>query len=109
MIVPLPFLLLEPWLSVSGDECLMLEAELLKEMRDDHVLARISCTAVARRCDCDDVLFITDFPKGLLAIVHLTWSGHPDQYAQWPHTTFFDSWEAFEKEEMLPEHEGWKV
>ena len=102
------FEFLEPWMLIPSDKRGDFEAELQKEMRPDHVLAGVACGAVAQRCDCDDVLFTTDSPNGLLAVVHLTWSRKPDQYPQWPHTTFLQSWEDFRDKEMLPEHETWQ-
>jgi hypothetical protein len=103
----IPFQLLEPWLPLEGDKGSGFEAELAREMRPDHILSGSHCRAMARRCDCDDVLFQTDSKKGSLVVVHLTWSGKPDQYPQWPSSRFFASWEDFKKEEMLPEHQAY--
>lgn len=103
----IPFQILEPWLALQNEERASLETELAKEMRPDHVLSGAECRAVACRCDCDDVLFETNSQQGPLAVVHLTWSGMPDQFAQWPSTRFFDSWEAFKIQEMIPEHQAY--
>jgi hypothetical protein len=99
--------MLEPWLPLKDEERTGLERELTKEMRPDHVLSGADCRAVARRCDCDDILFETNSKRGSLVVVHLTWSGKPDQYPQWPSTRFFDSWEDFKEREMLPEHQAY--
>ncbi len=98
---------LQPWFSLSDEERAGLEAELLMEMRPDHVLASVQCKAIGRRCDCADVLFATDKSDTPFAIVHLTWSGKPDQHAKCPSTMFYDSWDSFCRDEMLPEHASW--
>ncbi|HEY8995535.1 MAG TPA: hypothetical protein VIM71_12775 [Lacunisphaera sp.] len=54
------------------------------------------------------MLFVTDSKKGLLALVHLTWSGKPDQFPQWPHTVFFQSWAEWMESDMRPAHEDYK-
>ena len=102
----LPFELLEPWMMIPEEKKSGLEAELKKELRSDHVLSAASCSAIAWRRNCDDVLYATNSTHGPLAVVHLTWSGKPDQYPQWPSTRFFASWDAFRTEEMIPEHES---
>jgi hypothetical protein len=99
--------LLEPWLAVKSEERNGLEAELAREMRSDHVLSGCQCRAVARRCDCDDILFETTSKKGSFAVVHLTWSGKPDQFPTWPSTSFFASWEDFKEQAMIPDHQAY--
>ena len=101
------FQMLEPWVSIQEEERFALETELSKEMRSDHVLSDFKCRAVARRRDCDDVLFETNSTKGLLVVVHLTWSGKPDQFPQWPTTHFYASWEDFKEQEMIPENQAY--
>lgn len=108
MSAPSPAEILEPWEPVPKEEGVGLVAELQKELRSDHVLSGTKAEAVARRRDCDDVLFVTDSKKGLLALVHLTWSGKPDQFPQWPHTVFFPSWADWMESDMRPAHESYK-
>ena len=103
-----PTEILEPWGFVLKEDAAGLVAELKKEMRRAHVLSGAMVEAVARRCDCDDVLFKTDSKKGLFAVVHLTWSGKPDQFSDWPHTVFYQSWEEWTQEDMRPAHEDYK-
>ena len=50
------------------------EGELKRESRFGHVLHRVSAQSVARRLDCDDVLFSLQNHKEPLAVVHLTWA-----------------------------------
>lgn len=108
MNTPAPTDILEPWGSVSEEEGTGLVAELKKELRQDHVLSGAAVKAVARRCDCDDVLFETDSKMGSLALVHLTWSGKPDQFPAWPHTVFYQSWAEWMESDMRPAHEDYK-
>jgi len=108
MTAPAPDEILAPWGPVSKEDGPKLVAELKRELRPDHLLSGASVEAVARRCDCDDVLFVTDSKKGLLALVHLTWSGKPDQFPQWPHTVFFQSWAEWMESDMRPAHEDYK-
>jgi hypothetical protein len=108
MNAPAPTEILEPWGPVTKEEGIGLVAELKKELQSDHALAGATVEAVARRRDCDDVLFITDSKKGLLALVHLTWSGKPDQFPQWPRTVFFQSWAEWMESDMRPAHEDYK-
>jgi len=48
--------------------------------------------AVARRSDCDDVLFTTGSEA---FVVHLTWIGKMETDPQWPYTVGYSGWEAF--------------
>ncbi len=68
-------------------------AELLKEVGPGHRLFQRIVKAVARRLDCDDVLFQTLDSAWPLAAVHLTWSGSTEPDPAWPATTFFAGWE----------------
>ena len=74
-----------------------LVGELKKEVTLGHVLFEArEIQAIAKREDCDDVLFGVD---NLLAVVHLTWSGKEDN-PQWPHTELYGSWSEFVSERM---------
>ena len=66
--------LLEPWFAppVNANA---LEAQLEREVPPGHVLFGRRMQAVARRQDCDDVLFVSiDVTPTIVAVVHLTWS-----------------------------------
>jgi hypothetical protein len=47
--------------------------------------------AVARRQDCDDVLFVSTDNPPVVAVVHLTYANQPEQDPRWPETTVFES------------------
>jgi len=100
----LPFTYLDPWFPVEGEAAQSLEQELLRELRNDHVLAGTKFKAIAQRCDCDDALFEVNSEKGSLAVVHLTWSGKQDPHLQFPWTIFYRSMDSFKEENMIPEH-----
>jgi hypothetical protein len=65
-----------PWLSISEyppDKGVAMSHEALGEIGAGHPLSGKKLTTLARRQDCDDVLFlINDGPE--VAVVHLTWS-----------------------------------
>jgi hypothetical protein len=92
-----------PWHPiVNADEQRGLLAELRRELPQAHPLYGSNVTSIARRQDCDDVLFRID--DGRVAIVHLTFSGKTEPTAELPWTTIFESLELFVEKSMKPEH-----
>lgn len=84
----------ESWQPITDEAVASsLVAELLKEVRPGHCLFQQTVKAVARRHDCDDVLFLTNNPACPLAAVHLTWRGSTEPDPAWPATTFFTGWD----------------
>lgn len=99
---------LEPWESVFEGHKDGFKAELQKEMQKEHVLYGYTFEAMGVRRDCDDALFrIKKEGKEAFAVVHLTWSGKPDQFSSYPSTAIYESWEEFEREDMIPTHEDY--
>ena len=91
---------LEPWhLTSSG-----LEAELEKEAGPAHPLFGRRAISIGRRDDCDDVLFFLPDGPYPLAVVHLTWTRRREQSPEWPHTTFYSSWDDWVGRCMRPDH-----
>jgi len=89
----------EPWESFEDSETgNALARELKKELSDQHILFGISVKPIAKRKDCDDVLFELLDGSHRLANVHLTWSHQPEPYANCPQTTIFRDWEYFQAE-----------
>ncbi len=82
------------WEPVTPEAKRALEAELKREVRRGHPLYSVPVEAVARRDDCDEVLFSLD-GSSAVAVVHLSYSLEKD--SSWPHTQAFDS------------HEEWRV
>jgi len=99
---------LEPWEPVLDEWKEQIQGELKKEMQKMHVLYGFEAEPIGKRIDCDDTLFkIKKEEKEALAVVHLTWSGKPDQFPSYPSTEIYDSWEEFEKKDMIPTHEDY--
>ena len=61
--------------------------ELRRELAPVHVLHGRTVTAVARRCDSDDVAFLVDGAR--LCVVHLTW--RVETQPEWPCAMFIDT------------------
>jgi len=89
---------LEPWGPVTNPRGL--EEELAREVGEGHRLSGRKLRAVARRSDCDDVLFVGD---NLAAVVHLTWTNEtsPDR----PAAEIFPSMREWAARRMEPDHE----
>ena len=94
---------LKPWerLQDSGEAFVK---ELQKELPSDHALHGVAVVAVARRIDCDDVLFATADPSKQLAVVHLTWASRSERDARWPFTTLFHDWQDWVERCLLHDH-----
>ena len=96
-----------PWEPILDEnDAKRLRNELEQEASTNHPLFRVDAIAVARRVDCDDVLFLTDLPDRPLAVVHLTWRGSTEANPQWPGVRFFESWQEWQEHCLLPGGEG---
>ena len=94
-----------PWRAVVAGEGREQEAELKREVRDEHPLFGLDVEAIAKRDDSDDVLFkIVGSPR--VAVVHLTWRGEQEKDPRWPYAVVFGSLEDWVEKEMKPDHEG---
>lgn len=75
-----------------------LEQEMAKEVGQGHVLCGIPCRAIARANYNDDILVQlpdTGAPDGSrYAVVHLTWSGKPEE-PPWPSTELFPAFQSW--------------
>ena len=94
---------LEPWFAV-GSDALPLQRELASELGPRHPLKGREMRAVARRQDCDDVLFVSVDDPQVVAVVHLTYANRPEVDPQWPGTTFFESIEDWIERGMTADH-----
>ena len=61
--------------------------------------------ALARRADCDDVLFITEDEPMLVAVVHLTYSGIREVDTRWPSVRLYETLEEWATVGMVRDHE----
>ncbi len=76
------------WESVIPEAKQPLEAELRREAMPGHPLYSVAVQAIARRQDCDDVLFAVA-GASVVAVVHLSYS--PQTSLLWPATQIFKS------------------
>jgi len=58
--------------------------------------------------DCDDVLFELLDGSGRFAVVHLTYSQHPEPDPRWPDTTVYDNWPHVERDGMQADAKAWQ-
>jgi hypothetical protein len=95
---------LEPWFAVTTDG-LQLQNELARELGPQHPLRGRHMRAVARRQDCDDVLFVSVDAPHVVAVVHLTYANRPELDPRWPGTTFFESLQDWLERGMKADHD----
>lgn len=94
--IPLP----EPWFWTDID----FTKQLRKEISLFHVLFFKRTKSIAKREDCDDVLF--QLRNNKYAVVHLTWQNQAHQDTRWPETEVYNSWqEVFEKRILIDNEE----
>ena len=82
---------LVPWHSVADDPAQVsgMERQLGRELSAEHPLFGLSVRTLARRQDCDDVLFAVEDGTGRVAVVHLTWTHSPPERPPWPDSALF--------------------
>jgi hypothetical protein len=78
----------------EAQEADQLRRELLRELRAGHMLHGADLRVVARALPQDEVIVETS--DGRVALVHMTWSGHPEA-PPWPTTEFLTSAEHLEQ------------
>jgi hypothetical protein len=100
-----PFAFMQPWEPVRDDGH-NLDQELRKEIVSGHPLYARLVRAVARRTDCNDVLFETDSAEYRYSVVHLTWTGELEQNPIYPYTQFYPAWEEWVESRMKPDNAG---
>ena len=72
------------WVSIDPDESVRFEDEYAAEIAKGHPLYGVPARAIAKREDCDDVLFQLLRHLCEYAVVHLTWSGKEEAPPDWP-------------------------
>jgi hypothetical protein len=90
----------EPWQLVNISDRVLFHAELRRELSPGHPLHELPIGAVARRTDCDDILFQLEDDTDRVAVTHLTWRGQPEQDTDWPSVTFYPSLAVWFEEEV---------
>jgi hypothetical protein len=74
--------------------------ELQRELSAGHPLFGMRVKTLARRQDCDGVLFALQDGTERVAVVHLTWTQSPPERLPWPVTTMFPNLETWAAEGM---------
>lgn len=75
------------------------KCELIKEVNKSHILYGVEVDVIARREDCDDVLFLLLDGTSRYAVVHLTWSGKREESEIYPRTRLYNNLEEVIKAE----------
>lgn len=98
---------LEPWYSIADipDHSSATVWELQRELTVGHQLYGLPVRAIARRQDCDDVLFQIDDGTGRVAVVHLTWKQGGREQPPWPATAIYPSMQVWVTEGMKPDND----
>lgn len=99
-----------PWYSVSDDlvQVAGMERELQRELSPGHPLFGVPVKTLARRQDCDDVLFAVQDGTDRVAVVHLTWTRSSPEGPPWPITTVFANLGTWAVEGMHSDSAEWK-
>ena len=93
-----------PWILIDEVAASHAVEELAREVGPLHPLRKKKVTAIARRQDCDDVLFSFVGEKSC-AVVHLTYGRKEESDPLWPWTEIFESLDDWRERCMNPDHE----
>jgi len=94
---------LDPWVAV-GEHADNLVKELQREVTEHHLMWNRKVRAIGQRADADDVLFEIEGPVRSYAVVHLTWSGEPENDPELPDTKLFSSLAEWISDGMTADH-----
>ncbi len=83
-----------PWARPSNEVADSLVTECHRELSPGHPLYGETFSAIARCQGCDDVVLRLSNDRGF-ALVHLTWSGKPEQ-PPWPSAELLPTYLALE-------------
>lgn len=91
-----------PWQPVVYDAAQMagLAEQLSRELAVGHPLYGLPMRTLARRQDCDDVLFAIDDGSGRVAVVHLTWTRNLPERPPYPWAILYPNFTAWVDEGM---------
>ena len=94
---------MEPWVRVGQFDDNLVK-ELRREVVNGHPLWNKDVRAIAQRTDSDDVLFEVEGVVPTFAVVHLTWSGEPENNPMYPDAKLFSSLDQWIRDGMIPDH-----
>ncbi len=98
---------LEPWSSIDKSLGIRLVEELVRELPAAHPLHNVPVIAIARRSDCDDILFRPDDESGRVAVVHLTWRMAAEPDPRYPPCLTFATLDEWAERCMGADHREW--
>jgi hypothetical protein len=96
-----------PWHSVADDAAQVagMSLQLSRELAPGHPLFGLPVKTLARRQDCEDVLFAIEDGSGRVAVVHLTWTQRPPERPPYPWTVLYPTLAAWAAEGMRADAE----
>jgi hypothetical protein len=96
-----------PWYSVVDDAAQVagMSLQLSRELARGHPLFGLPVKTLARRQDCDDVLFAIEDGSGRVAVVHLTWTRSPPERPPCPWTVLYPTMAAWAAKGMRADAE----
>src|SRR5260221_3876749 len=99
---------LAPWHSIGDDAAQIdgVQRELRRGLSAGHPLYAIPTRAIARRQDCDDVLFSIEDGSGRVAVVHLTWTQSAPEIPPSPDVVLWNSVEESIATVMRSDHQA---
>lgn len=103
--------LLPPWEEIdpSSEEVkVRFEDEYAMEIGKGHPLYGVPVRAIAKRVDCDDVLFRLLRHLCEYAVVHLTWSGKEEENIKFPTFDLFVDADGLMKMCITPSSEAYE-
>jgi len=91
-----------PWHSVVDDpaQVARMALQLSRELAPGHPLYGLPVRTLARRQDCDVVLFAIEDGSGRVAVVHLAWTRSPPERPPCPRAVLYPSLPAWAAERM---------
>jgi hypothetical protein len=104
-----PLQLFAPWVPIDPADSERFEDEYAVEIGKVHPLYGVPVRAVARRVDCDDVLFELLRHLCEYAVVHLTWSGREESDPRWPSCQIYTDADDLMEQRIKPDHEEYEA
>ena len=101
--------LLTPWEPIDSADCERFADEYAVEIGKGHPLYGVPVRAVARRADCDDVLFRLLRHLCEYAVVRLTWSGREEPDPQRPGCKIYADEADLMEVCIRPVHQGYEA
>lgn len=90
------------WLTGGGDEFV---GELRRAVGPSHLLHGKTVLPLARRSDCDDVLYLVEeTARPFIVVHHFTPKGCPQRMPHLPSLALYDDWDDWASRCMRPEH-----